>query len=93
MQIKSLKNFAGVILMTGIVSCNNQAAGDKSGTDTTGNAGGEKTAAASSAWVAIFDGVSQKGWHGYNKHPLSLIHISINLKIPERSMQNIYTRH
>ena len=69
MQIKSLKKMAGLILMTGIFSCNNQAADDKSGTDTTGNAGGDKTEAAPSAWVAIFDGVSQKGWHGYNKQP------------------------
>ncbi len=67
MKKSGLKISTAILLMAGIVSCNNQASSNSKKTDTSGNAGGNNSAAGTSAWVRLFDGVSQKGWHGYNK--------------------------
>ncbi len=67
MKKSGLKISTAILLMAGIVSCNNQASSNSDKTDTSGNAGGNNSAAGTSAWVRLFDGVSQKGWHGYNK--------------------------
>lgn len=67
MKKKFLKISGYLLLIISITSCNNS--GDKSpATNDTAMANSiNKTEAAQTAWVSLFDGKSQNGWHGFNK--------------------------
>ena len=67
MKNKILKISGNLLLIIGITSCNNSvekstATNDSTMTDTT-----NKTETVQTAWVSLFDGKSQSGWHGFNK--------------------------
>jgi hypothetical protein len=66
MKKNFLKTISGLLLITGIASCNNAADSDTTKKDSN-NVATESSTPAEAQAVSLFDGKSLAGWHGFNK--------------------------
>lgn len=68
MKKEFFKHGGTLLLLVGIVACNNSTSSETAKNDSTSSdANNKMMASPAPMWVSLFDGKSLKGWHGFNK--------------------------